>query len=62
MVRVRHPQVNGAAVALTVTVRAYGCYTAESPPSIVGPQVLRDNRRRAFLNPLSSFDGCFGTA
>jgi ABC-2 type transport system permease protein len=62
VVRVIHPQVKGAAIALTVTLRANGCYTAESPPSIVGPLLLRDTHGQTFVNPLSSFDGCFGTA
>jgi ABC-2 type transport system permease protein len=62
LVRVVHPQVKGAAVALTVTVRSNGCFTADAPPSIVGPLLLRDTRRRTFVNPLYRFDGCFGTA
>ena len=62
LVRVVHPQVKGAALALTVTVRANGCFTADSPPSIVGPLLLRDTARRTFVNPLYRFDGCFGTA
>ena len=62
LVRVVHPEVKGAAVALTVTVHANGCFTAEAPPSIVGTLLLRDSRHRTFVNPLYRFDGCFGTA
>jgi ABC-2 type transport system permease protein len=45
-----------------VSLRANGCYTAQGPPSIIGPLRIRDLRGRPFLNPLYAFDGCFGTA
>jgi ABC-2 type transport system permease protein len=62
VVRVVHPQVKGAAVTLEVSVKANGCYTADAPAAIVGPLLLRDDRGRAFTNPLAAFDGCLGTA
>ena len=58
----RRAIINGSALTLEVTVRANGCYTAEAPPSIVGPLLLQDARGHTFLNPLFAFDGCFGTA
>jgi ABC-2 type transport system permease protein len=49
-------------VMLEVTLRPNGCYTADAPTSVIGPLLLRDETGRTFLNPLASFDGCFGTA
>jgi ABC-2 type transport system permease protein len=51
----------GAWLNLEVTLRANGCYTAQAPPTIIGQQVLRNAKGRAFLNPAYAFDGCFGT-
>jgi hypothetical protein len=45
-----------------VNVRANGCYTAEGPPSVIGPATIRSRDRGVVPNPLSVFDGCFDTS
>jgi hypothetical protein len=57
-----NPQTQGASLPLDVTVRPNGCFTADAPPSLVGPPLIRDVRGRLFVNPLATFDGCLGTA
>jgi ABC-2 type transport system permease protein len=42
----------------TMTVRANGCYTAEAPPSVIGPLNLRRAQGGVARNPLYAFDGC----
>ena len=29
--------------------------------SVIGPAILTDDRGTTFVNPLATFDGCFGT-
>jgi hypothetical protein len=48
-------------VGFDVNVRANGCYTAEGPPSVIGPATIRRPGRGFAPNPLSVFDGCFDT-
>jgi ABC-2 type transport system permease protein len=45
-----------------VNVRANGCYTAEGPPSVIGPATIRSRGRGVVPNPLFVFDGCFDTS
>ena len=51
-----------AANTLDVTLNANGCYTVQSPPGAVGALYVNDDRGKSFVNPLFSFEGCFGTA
>src|SRR5262249_20548256 len=62
VVHVVRPRVNAAGIGLEVTVRANGCYSAQAPPAIVGPQLLHDRFGATFVNPLYVFDGCLGAA
>ena len=39
-------------------MRSGGCYKAESPPSFVGQQTMRDANRRQLVNPLFVIYGC----
>ena len=55
--------VNGSglgqvSVDYTLVVRPNGCYTAEGPPSVVGPLHIRTSKGRSAVNPLYAFDGC----
>jgi ABC-2 type transport system permease protein len=53
---------DGAApTTLDVTVRATGCYEAESPPGAVGALYINSTKGKSFINPLYAFDGCLGT-
>ena len=61
VVKLVSPELTAKSMTLDLTVRPNGCYTAQAPPSIIGPLVLRDARGKAFVNPLFAFDGCFGT-
>jgi hypothetical protein len=45
-------------VTYDVTVQSNGCYKAESPPSFVGQQTMRDADGRQVVNPLFVFYGC----
>jgi ABC-2 type transport system permease protein len=47
---------------LDVSLKANGCYTAESPPGAVGALYVASNNGKVFINPLYAFDGCFGTS
>ncbi|HLH58679.1 MAG TPA: ABC transporter permease [Streptosporangiaceae bacterium] len=47
-------------VVLDVTVKANGCYTAESGSSL-GALLMKSYRDKTYINPLYAFDGCFGT-
>jgi ABC-2 type transport system permease protein len=46
---------------LDVTLKANGCYEAQSPPGAVGALYVDDEHGKSFINPLYAFDGCFGT-
>ncbi len=46
-------------VTYEVSVQANGCYKAESPPSFVGQQTMRDAHGRSVVNPLFVIYGCF---
>jgi ABC-2 type transport system permease protein len=48
-------------VTYDVSAMANGCYKAESPPSFVGQQTMRDVRGRSVVNPLFILYGCFNT-
>jgi len=55
---VNGPRLRGLSANYTLTVRPNGCYTAEGPPSVIGPLHLRTQDGAVALNPLSAFDGC----
>jgi hypothetical protein len=42
-----------------VTVQSNGCYKAQSPPSFVGQQTMRDADGHSVVNPLFVLYGCF---
>ena len=46
-------------VTYDVTVQSNRCYKAESPPSFVGQQTMRDANGRTVVNPLFTIYGCF---
>jgi hypothetical protein len=46
-------------VTYDVTVQSSGCYKAESPPSFVGQQSMRDADGNQVVNPLFVIYGCF---
>jgi ABC-2 type transport system permease protein len=48
-------------VTYDVSVQADGCYKAESPPSFVGQQSMRDAAGHSVVNPLFTIYGCFNT-
>jgi hypothetical protein len=48
-------------VVYDVSVQSDGCYKAESPPSFVGAQTMRDAHRQMVVNPLFTIYGCFNT-
>jgi ABC-2 type transport system permease protein len=48
-------------VTYDVSVTADGCYKAESPPSFVGQQTMRDASGHSVVNPLFTIYGCFNT-
>lgn len=48
-------------VAYDVSVQSNGCYKAESPPSFVGQQTIRDAQGKNVTNPLFVVYGCFNT-
>jgi ABC-2 type transport system permease protein len=45
-------------VTYDVTVQSNGCYKAESPPSFVGQQTMRDANGHQVVNPLFVIYGC----
>lgn len=45
-------------VTYDVSVQANGCYKAQSPPSFVGQQTIRDARGKNVVNPLFVVYGC----
>jgi hypothetical protein len=44
-----------------LSVTADGCYKAESPPTFVGQQTMRDASGHSVVNPLFTIYGCFNT-
>ena len=46
-------------VTYDVSVQTNGCYKAESPPSFVGAQTMRDAQGHTVVNPLFVIYGCF---
>jgi len=46
-------------VTYDVSVQANGCFKAQSPPSFVGQQTIRDAAGRSVVNPLFVVYGCF---
>lgn len=46
-------------VTYEVSVQANGCYKAQSPPSFVGQQTMRDSSGGTVVNPLFVIYGCF---
>jgi ABC-2 type transport system permease protein len=46
-------------VTYDVTVQSGGCYKAQSPPSFVGQQTMRDAGGHSVVNPLFVLYGCF---
>lgn len=46
-------------VTYDVSLQWNGCYKAESPPSFVGQQTMRDANGKQVINPLFVFYGCF---
>ena len=47
-----------APVSYDVSVQSDGCYKAESPPSFIGQQTMRDAHGQSVVNPLFTFYGC----
>ena len=47
-----------APVSYDVSVQSDGCYKAESPPSFIGQQTMRDADGHNVVNPLFTFYGC----
>ena len=45
-----------------VAVKPNGCYTAEGPPSFIGPLTIREPNGTTRVNPLFRFQGCFEVA
>ncbi len=50
-----------AVVTYDVSVQSNGCYKAQSPPSFVGSQTMRDAQGQTVVNPLFVVYGCFNT-
>jgi hypothetical protein len=50
-----------ALVTYDVSVQANGCYKAQSPPTFVGQQTMRDSHGQTVVNPLFVVYGCFDT-
>ncbi|HXJ66416.1 MAG TPA: hypothetical protein VNN79_21865, partial [Actinomycetota bacterium] len=55
---VNGPKLRGLSANYALTVRPNGCYTAEGPPSVIGPLHIRTQDGTVVINPLSAFDGC----
>jgi ABC-2 type transport system permease protein len=49
-------------VSYDVDVKPNGCYTAEGPPSFIGPLTIRRPNHPPIVNPLFRFNGCFEVA
>jgi ABC-2 type transport system permease protein len=52
------PHLRGLSAAYTLTVKPNGCYTADGPPTVIGPQHIKTADGTSTLNPLYAFDGC----
>ena len=50
---------NQTPVTYDVSVQSNGCYKAESPPSFVGQQTMKDAKGNSVVNPLFVIYGCF---
>jgi len=48
-------------VTYDVSLQSNGCYKAESPPTFVGQQTMRDAHGQQVVNPLFVLYGCFNT-
>ena len=48
-------------VTYEVSVQSDGCYKAQSPPSFVGQQLMRDASGNNIVNPIYTIYGCFNT-
>jgi ABC-2 type transport system permease protein len=48
-------------VTYDVSVQSDGCYKAQSPPSFIGQQLMRDSAGHNIVNPLYTIYGCFNT-
>lgn len=46
-------------VTYDVSVTSDGCYKAQSPPSFIGQQSMRDAAGNSVVNPLYTIYGCF---
>jgi ABC-2 type transport system permease protein len=55
------PGLRQTPVGYDVTVRPDGCYTADGPPSFIGPPSFQARGGGSRVNPLFQFDGCFDT-
>jgi ABC-2 type transport system permease protein len=58
------PQSGAEPLSLTpivydVSVKSEGCYKAQSPPSLVGTQMMSDVHGHSVVNPLFTIYGCF---
>ena len=40
-------------------MKSEGCYKAQSPPSLVGTQMMSDAAGHSVVNPLFTIYGCF---
>lgn len=48
-------------VTYDVSVQSDGCYKAQSPPTFIGQQLMRDDTGHDVVNPLYTIYGCFDT-
>ncbi len=48
-------------VSYDLSVQSDGCYKAQSPPSFIGQQLMRDASGNQIVNPLYTIYGCFNT-
>ena len=46
-------------ITYDLSIKANGCYKAESPPLLVGPQTFKDAQGKIVVNPLFTIYGCF---
>ena len=46
-------------ITYDLSIKANGCYKAESPPLLVGPQTFKEPSGRVVVNPLFTIYGCF---
>ena len=55
----RRQPFNQTPVTYDVSLQSNGCYKAESPPSFVGQQTMKDADGNQVVNPLFVIYGCF---